>query len=220
LSKGVQQTSTQRRLAAILAADAIGFSRMMGADEEGTLARLKRVREEVTDPAVAEFHGRIFKTTGDGILAEFPSVVDAVQCAAKVQIEMARRSAAEPPATAIRFRVGINLGDVIVEGDDLYGDGVNVAARLEGICDPGGVALSASAYDQVRGKVALGFRDRGEHKVKNIARPVRVYALDLRSHGVLIRRKFPFRFRPVPVLLLLVAVAALLFTYYSSKKPK
>src|SRR4051812_45215430 len=132
----MQQPATQRRLAAILAADVVGFSRMMGADEDGTHARLKKVREEVTDPAVAECRGRIFKTTGDGILAEVPSGVDAVQCAARVQVEMAKRSAAAPAGQKIVFRVGINLGDVIVEGDDLYGDGVNVAARLEGICDP------------------------------------------------------------------------------------
>src|SRR6185369_9947635 len=118
------QPAAQRRLAAILAADVVGFSRMMGADEEGTLNRLKKVREEVTDPAVAQCRGRIFKTTGDGILAEFPSVVDAVQCAARVQVEMAKRAAAAPPEQRIVFRVGINLGDVIVEGDDLYGDGV------------------------------------------------------------------------------------------------
>src|SRR3954465_13880676 len=117
----MQEPATQRRLAAILAANAVGFSRLMGADEEGTLARLKRAREEVTDPAVARFRGRIFKTTGDGILAEFPSVVDAVQCAARVQVEMARRNAATPEHQRIVFRVGINLGDVIVEGDDLYG---------------------------------------------------------------------------------------------------
>src|SRR5256885_8267099 len=127
----MQQPGTQRRLAAILAADVVGFSRMMGADEEGTLARLKKVREEVTDPAIAEFRGRIFKTTGDGLLVEFPSVVDAVQCASKVQIDMARRnkssapdqSVAGPAAGPLIFRVGINLGDVIVEEDDLYGDG-------------------------------------------------------------------------------------------------
>jgi class 3 adenylate cyclase/TolB-like protein/Flp pilus assembly protein TadD len=216
----MQQTATQRRLAAILAADVVGFSRMMGADEEGTHERLKKIREEVTDPAVAEFRGRIFKTTGDGILAEFPSVVDAVQCSAKVQVEMARRNAAAPAEQRIVFRIGINLGDVIVEGDDLYGDGVNVAARLEGICDPGGVAVSASAYDQVRGKVDVKFADRGEHKVKNIARPVRIYAVDLRSHGVAFKRRRAFPFRPFPVLVVLVAIAALLFTYFSSKKPK
>ncbi len=185
----MQQPATQRRLAAILAADTIGFSRMMGADEDGTLARLKAIRAGIVDPAIAEYRGRIFKTTGDGVLAEFPSVVDAVQCAVKVQIAMAARAAAEAPDKRIIFRIGINLGDVIVEDDDLYGDGVNVAARLEGICDPGGVAVSGNAWEQVRGKVPFEFLDRGEHRVKNIARPVRVYAPDLRAHGILPRRK-------------------------------
>src|SRR3954462_7828987 len=191
----MQQSPAQRRLAAILAADVVAFSRMMGADEEGTLNRLKRVREEVTDPAVAQCRGRIFKTTGDGILAEFPSVVDAVQCAARVQVEMARRNAATPEHQRLVFRVGINLGDVVVEGEDLYGAGVNVAARTEGLCDPGGVAVSASAYDQVRGKVDLKFADRGEHRVKNIARPVRVYAVDLRSHGVVFKKRITLKIK-------------------------
>lgn len=183
-------SATQRRLAAILAADIVGFSRMMGADEEGTLARLKALRAGLIDPAIAEFRGRIFKTTGDGLLAEFPSVVDAVQCADRVQREMAAHGAGEGPERRIVFRVGINLGDIIVEGDDIYGDGVNIAARLEGICDPGGVAISASAWEQVRDKLRqLRFVDRGEHSVKNIARPVRVYALDLTAHGIAPRRK-------------------------------
>ena len=219
----MQQPATQRRLAAILATDAVGFSRMMGADEEGTLARMKALRAELIDPAVAEFRGRIFKTTGDGILAEFPSVVDAVQCAAKVQIGAAARAAAEPaPQRRILFRVGINLGDVIVEeGGDLYGDGVNVAARLEGICDHGGVALSASAYDQVRGKVALEFVDRGEHAVKNIARPVRVYAVDLRAHGVAIRRKPLVSRRAAVLAMLLVLLISIpgLYFFGKSRKP-
>src|SRR4051812_23325378 len=167
-----------RRLAAILAADVVGFSRMMGADEEGTLVRLKRVRAELIDPSIGEYRGRIFKTTGDGLLAEFPSVVDAVQCAARVQAGMQERAAAEAAADRrIVFRVGINLGDVIVEGDDLYGDGVNVAARLEGICDPGGVFISGNAHDQVAEKCKLSFEDLGERSVKNIAKPVRVYRL-------------------------------------------
>lgn len=170
------EAPTIRRLAAILAVDVVGFSRMMGADEEGTLARLKRLRAEVMDPALAEFRGRIFKTTGDGLLAEFPSVVDAVQCAARVQATTTKRAAAaERAEQRIVLRIGINLGDVIVEGDDLYGDGVNVAARLEGICDPGGVFLSGSAYEQVAGKLDLAFEDLGAKSVKNIARPVRVY---------------------------------------------
>jgi adenylate cyclase len=166
-----------RRLAAILAADVVGFSRMMGADEEGTLARLKRLRAEVVDPAIAASRGRIFKTTGDGLLVEFPSVVDAVQCAAQVQAAMTERAALEPEAERLVFRVGVNLGDVIVDGDDLYGDGVNVAARLEGICDVGCVFISGSAYDQVAGKVKLGFEDLGERALKNIAQPVRVHRL-------------------------------------------
>jgi len=169
------EEAVTRRLAAILAADVVGFSRMMGQDEEGTLARLKRLRAELIDPSIAASRGRIFKTTGDGLLAEFPSVVDAVQCAARVQAAMIDRSAAEPEERRIVFRVGINLGDVIVEGDDLYGDGVNIAARLEGICDAGGVFISSSAYDQVAEKLKLGFEDLGERTVKNIARPVRVY---------------------------------------------
>src|SRR5258706_834334 len=173
----MSEAPTLRRLAAILAADVVGFSRMMGADEEGTLARLKRLRAEVIDPAIAESRGRIFKTTGDGVLVEFPSVVDAVQCAAKVQASLSPGAASGGAEQRIVLRVGINLGDVIVEGDDLYGDGINVAARLEGICDAGGVFISGSANDQVANKVRLAFEDLGEKSVKNIARPVRVYRL-------------------------------------------
>jgi TolB-like protein/class 3 adenylate cyclase/thioredoxin-like negative regulator of GroEL len=172
------EEQVKRRLAAIVAADIVGFSRMMGADEEGTLGRLKRLRAELVDPSIAGHRGRIFKTTGDGLLAEFPSVVDAVQCAAHVQAGMKERAAAEMQEDRrIVFRVGVNLGDVIVEGDDLYGDGVNVAARLEGICEPGGVYISGSAHDQVAEKCKLSFEDLGERSVKNIARPVRVYRL-------------------------------------------
>jgi adenylate cyclase len=166
-----------RRLAAILAADVVGFSRMMGADEVGTLARLKRLRAEVIDPAIARWRGRIFKTTGDGVLVEFPSVVDAVECAASVQAGLTPLAAAAPANERVLMRVGVNLGDVIVEGDDLYGDGVNVAARLEGICDTGGVFISGSAHEHTDGKVKLVFEDLGERSVKNIARPVRVYRL-------------------------------------------
>jgi adenylate cyclase len=166
-----------RRLAAILAVDIVGFSRMMGADEEGTLARLKALRAELVDPAIGACRGRIFKTTGDGLLVEFQSVVDAVQCATQVQAAMAERAAAEPPERRIVLRVGVNLGDVIVEGEDVYGDGVNVAARLEGICEAGGVFVSGSAYEQVSGKLKVDFEDLGEKTVKNIARPVRVYCV-------------------------------------------
>lgn len=176
--------TVQRRLAAIFAVDVVGFSRLMGLDEEGTLVRLKALRAEIVDPAIAAHHGRIFKTTGDGLLAEFPSVVAAVRCAAEVQIAMGSRGAGDAPEHRIVFRVGINLGDIIVEDDDIYGDGVNIAARIESICQPTGVAISASAYEQVRDKVDFRFVDCGEHEVKNIARPVRVYGLDLSASGV------------------------------------
>ena len=174
----------ERRLAAILAADAVGFSRLMGADEEGTLARLNDIRASVLDPAITAHGGRIFKTTGDGLLAEFPSVVAAVKCAAQVQVDLSARTADEAPDTRIVFRIGINLGDIMIHGDDVYGDGVNIAARIEGICPPGGVAISGSAHEQVRDKISYAFIDRGEHEVKNIARPVRVYVLDLNASGV------------------------------------
>src|SRR6266436_5546060 len=165
----------ERRLAAILAADVAGYSRLMGADEEGTLARLKAHRRELIDPNIAEHHGRIVKTTGDGMLVEFGSVVDAVRCAVAVQQAMAERNAAEPHDRRIELRVGINLGDVIFDGDDLFGDGVNIAARLEGLAEPGGICISEDAFRQVWGKIEAEFGDIGEHSLKNIARPLRVY---------------------------------------------
>src|SRR5437660_6245230 len=164
-----------RRLAAILAADVAGYSRLMGADEEGTLERLKALRRELIDPKIAEHHGRIVKTTGDGLLVEFGSVVDAVRCAMAVQKWMAEPNAEIPSETRIEFRIGINLGDVIVGGDDLFGDGVNIAARREGLAEPGGVCLSEDAFRQVRGKVEAEFADIGEQSLKNITRPLRVY---------------------------------------------
>jgi adenylate cyclase len=166
-----------RRLTAILAADVAGYSRLMGADEEGTHERLKAHRRELVDPKISEHSGRIVKTTGDGMLAEFPSVVDAVRCAAEVQRAMIDREAGLPEDRRIRFRVGINLGDVIVEDEDIFGDGVNVAARLEALSDPGGLCISRMVRDQIRDKLPYAFEDRGEQSVKNIARPVRVYAL-------------------------------------------
>jgi TolB-like protein/class 3 adenylate cyclase len=174
----------QRRLAAILAADVVGFSRLMETDEEDTLIRLKALRSSIVDPAIVSRGGRIFKTTGDGLLAEFPSVVEAVKCAAQVQIEMSARTAGESAERRIVFRIGVNLGDIMVEGDDIYGDGVNIAARIEGICEPGGVAISASAHEQVREKIEFPLVDCGEHKVKNIARPVHVYGIDLSQNGI------------------------------------
>jgi adenylate cyclase len=169
--------SIARSLAAILAADVAGYSRLMGADEEGTHERLKAHRRELVDPKIGAHSGRIVKTTGDGMLVEFPSVVDAVRCAAELQRAMIDREAGMPEDRRIRFRIGINLGDIIVEGDDIFGDGVNVAARLEALSDPGGLCISRMVRDQIRDKLAFAFEDLGEQSVKNITRPVRVYAL-------------------------------------------
>jgi TolB-like protein/class 3 adenylate cyclase/Flp pilus assembly protein TadD len=167
----------ERRLAAILAADVAGYSRLMGRDEEGTLAQLMAHRRELVDPKVNEHRGRIVKTTGDGMLVEFPSVIDAVQCALEVQRGMAERNAGIPPEKRIELRVGINLGDVIVQDGDIFGDGVNVAARLEALAEPGGISASRVVRDQIRDKLPYPFEDRGELRLKNIARPVQVYTL-------------------------------------------
>src|SRR6266404_4845487 len=167
----------ERRLAAILAADVAGYSRLMGADEEGTHERLTAHRRELTDPKIKEHRGRIVKNTGDGMLAEFASVVDAVRCAAEVQRGMTDRNSEQPGDRRIEFRIGVNLGDVIAEGGDIFGDGVNVAARLEALAEPGGICISRSARDQIRDKLDYTFEDLGEQSVKNIARPVRIYAL-------------------------------------------
>jgi adenylate cyclase len=166
-----------RRLTAILAAEVAGYSRLMGTDEEGTHERLKGHLGELINPKIAEHRGRIVKNTGDGFLAEFASVVDAVRCAVEVQREMAERNAGTPAEKRIEFRAGINLGDVIAERDDIFGDGVNVAARLEALAEPGGICVSRVVRDQVRDKLSYPFEDRGEQSVKNIARPVRVYTL-------------------------------------------
>src|SRR5438094_7280019 len=167
----------ERRLAAILAADVAGYSRLMGADEEGTHERLRAHLRDLVDPKIKEHRGRIVKNTGDGMLAEFSSVVEAVRCAAEVQRGMAERNAETPEDKRITFRVGINLGDVIAEPDDIYGDGVNVAARLEALAEPGGICVSRVVRDQIRDKLPYPFEDKGEQSVKNIARSVRVFAL-------------------------------------------
>jgi len=166
-----------RRLAAILAADVAGYSRLMGVDEEGTLERLKALRRELLDPKIAEHHGRIVKTTGDGFLVEFASVVDAVRCAVEVQQAMPERNTSVAGDHRIELRIGINLGDVIVEGDDLYGDGVNIAARLEALAEPGGICISRVVREQVRDKIPYSFEDMGQQRVKNITRPVRTYTM-------------------------------------------
>jgi adenylate cyclase len=172
----------ERRLAAVLAADMVGFSRLMEVDETGTLARLKTHRIELIDPAIAKNHGRIIKTTGDGMLVEFHSIVDAVLCAAEIQRRMARRNADVPPARWMQFRIGVNLGDVIVENEDIFGDGVNIAARLETLAEPGGICVSGAVRDQVGQRLEeIEFEDLGDQSVKNIARPIRVFRVKFAS---------------------------------------
>jgi adenylate cyclase len=165
----------ERRLSAILAADVVGYSRLMGADEAGTLAALKTHRKELVDGQIADHHGRIVKLTGDGMLVEFPSVVDAVACAAEIQRRMRERNADVPEDQRIEFRIGVNLGDIIVEDNDIYGEGVNVAARIENVAQPGGIAVSASVHDNIGNRLDLTFEDLGEQILKNIGRPVRIY---------------------------------------------
>src|SRR5207253_6305601 len=162
-----------RRLAAILAADVAGYSRLIGADEEGTLNRLRSIRAEVVDPKITEHRGRIVKTTGDGLLVEFTSVVDALRCATGWLAGMAERNAPAPGDNRIEFRIGVHQGDIVVEDDDIFGDGVNVAARLEGLAEPGGICVSARVQEDVAGRLDLTFDDLGEQSLKNIARPVR-----------------------------------------------
>jgi adenylate cyclase len=168
-----------RRLAAIWAGDIAGYSRLMGVDEEGTLRQLKAHRKELVDPKITEHRGRIVKTTGDGMLVEFVSVVDAVRCAVDIQRGMAERNSEVPTDKRIEFRIGINVGDIIIDGDDIFGDGVNVAARLETLADPGGIMVSSVVHDQVRDKLSFGFDDMGEQSVKNIARPIGVHRVSL-----------------------------------------
>ncbi len=171
----------ERKLAAVLAADVAGYSRLMGVDEEGTLTEWKAHRRTIVDPSIKEHHGRIVKSTGDGILVEFASVVDAVRCAVEIQRGMAGRNAEVPPEKRIELRIGVNLGDIIVDAGDIFGDGVNVAARLEGLAEPGGICISRVVRDEVRDKLALGFEDMGEREVKNIARPIRAYRVRTES---------------------------------------
>jgi adenylate cyclase len=200
--------SQSRRLAAILAADVVGYSRLMGADEEGTLERLKALRRELIDIKIDQHHGRIIKTTGDGLLVEFASVVDAVRCAAEVQQAMPEHNAGVAVDRRIELRIGINLGDVIADGDDLFGDGVNIAARIEALADAGGVFVSGTVYDQVRDRLPFGFEDRGEQQVKNIARPVRLYRVLLsETASTAVRAPAPASERP--------SIAVLAFTNMS-----
>src|SRR5271167_3077053 len=172
--------SESRKIAAILVADVVGYSRLAGADEDRTLSRLRGLRSDLIDPAIAANHGRVVKRTGDGILVEFRSVVDAVRCAIEVQNGMVERNAGLPPDRRIEFRVGIHLGDVVEEADgDLMGDGVNIAARLEGIAAPGAICLSEDAYRQVKARLDLAVHDLGPKELKNIAEPIRVFSLEV-----------------------------------------
>ncbi|HEY6717811.1 MAG TPA: adenylate/guanylate cyclase domain-containing protein, partial [Reyranella sp.] len=165
----------ERRLSAILAADVAGYSRLVGADEEGTIGQLRVHRAALFDPKITEYRGRLVKTTGDGLLAEFASVVDAVRCAVDVQRGMVERNADVAQHSRIEFRIGVNVGDIVIEDGDIFGDGVNVAARLEGLADPGGICVSARVQEDSEGRPDVGFVDQGEQQLKNIARPVRVY---------------------------------------------
>ncbi len=173
------QERVKRRLAAILAADMVGYSRLMEADEAGTIARQKAHRKELFDPTIAEYNGRIVKTTGDGLLIEFSSAVDAVEYAVASQQAIAEREADVPEDMCIQYRVGINVGDIVIDGDDILGDGVNVAARLEGLAEPGGICVSGNVHERVVGKTDLAFDDMGEQKVKNIKKPVKAFAVRL-----------------------------------------
>jgi TolB-like protein/class 3 adenylate cyclase len=173
----VDKKGVERRLTAILAADVAGYSRLMGLDDEGTLATLKAHRKVLVEPTIVSHHGRIFNTTGDGMLVEFGSVVDAVRCAIAIQHGMVMRNDGVPEDRRIVFRIGINIGDIIIDGTDIYGDGVNVAVRLEALAKPGGICISRAARDQVRDKLPINFDDYGERQVKNIARPIRAFGL-------------------------------------------
>src|SRR5690349_7348481 len=169
----------ERRLAAILAADVAGYSRLIETDEECTLSRLKTLRAELIDSEIARHRGRLVKTTGDGLLVEFASVVDALRCAAEMQAAMAESNAPLPTGRRIAFRIGIHQGDIVVEEGDIFGDGVNIAARLEGLAEPGGICVSARVHEDAAGKLDLTFEDLGEQSLKNIARSVRVYRVRL-----------------------------------------
>src|ERR1700758_2449802 len=182
-----------RRLTAILAADVAGYSRLMGADEEGTHERLRAHLRELVDPKIKEHRGRIVKNTGDGLLAEFASVVDAVRCAVEVQRGMIDREPEVPEERRIRFRIGVNLGDVIVENADIFGDGVNIAARLEALAEPGGICISGTVRDHIGDRLPYAFEDMGEQNVKNIARPVRAYALRPEGVAATPARRMPTR---------------------------
>jgi TolB-like protein/class 3 adenylate cyclase/Flp pilus assembly protein TadD len=214
----------ERKLAAILAADVVGYSRLVGADEAGTIARLKALRKEVIEPLVAEYRGRVVKLVGDGALVEFASAVDAVECAVAIQNGVAERQAGEPEDRRIQFRIGINLGDIIVEDGDILGDGVNVAARLEGLAEPGGICVARNVHNQVKTKLDLPFEPMGQHRVKNIAEPVEVWrvALDgfVPTRKPITRRILPMTIAAAAVVLLVTASGAWLWLRSNDSAPR
>jgi len=216
----VVQDGPEHKLVAILAADIVAYSRLMEADQAGTHSQLGASRKEVVDPAIAEHGGRTFKTTGDGFLVEFPSPLNAVRCALAIQQDMARRNEHVPDASRIVFRIGVNLGDVIIDGDDLYGNGVNITARLESISDPGGVCISGKVHEEVSGEPGLKFEDRGPQTVKNISKPVQAYAVDL---GESVRAVAPAakstRMTPAIAIAAVVLVAVISSLAWQSTRP-
>src|SRR6516164_7635494 len=193
---GMPEQAPQRRLAAILAADVVGYSRMMQADEAGTLTALKSRRSEILQPLVSKHHGRVVKVMGDGVLVEFASAVNAVACSVELQEAMDNANASLAEDRRIILRIGLNLGDVMVEGSDIYGDGVNIASRLETLADPGSVFVSRTVYNHVRGKLKLGFDDLGDQQLKNIAEPVRVYRLRRNGEAIMARPALQLPDRP------------------------
>src|SRR5262245_61445850 len=202
----------ERKLAAILAADVVGYSRLVGADEAGTIARLRTLRKEFIEPLISEYRGRVVKLVGDGALVEFASAVDAVECAVAIQNGVDDRQATEPDDRCIQFRIGINVGDIIVEDGDILGDGVNVASRLEGLAEPGGICVSRNVLNQIKAKLALPFEPMGAHRVKNIAEPVEVWrvALDEAVSGLkpTARRLTPSAIAAAAAVVLLVAAGS------------
>jgi adenylate cyclase len=196
LGKPLTDKRVERRLAAVLAADVAGYSRLMGADEEGTLGKLKALRKALVDPKIVEHRGRIVKTTGDGMLVEFASAVDAARCAVEVQRDMAAQNADVPQDSRIEFRIGIHVGDIIIDDNDIFGDGVNIAARLEGIAEPGGVCISDDAHRQIRGKVDFSYNDMGLQTLKNITEPMRAWRMRLGGDAISL---LPLNSSAVPV---------------------
>jgi TolB-like protein/class 3 adenylate cyclase/tetratricopeptide (TPR) repeat protein len=211
-----------RRLAAVMAVDVVGYSRLVGADEAGTLARVRAHRIEFAEPLIVDYHGRVVKLTGDGALVEFASAVDAVECALAIQQGMAAREADESEDRRIRFRIGINIGDIIIEDGDIYGDGVNVAARLEGLAEPGGICIARNVYNQVKNKLAFGFEPMGTHRIKNIAEPVEVYRVGLGPGVALGAQPAPWmqpRWRVGAALVVLLLVSAAGGAWYGLSSP-